>query len=267
MIFPEESLVARYAFEGRGTFVDVGAHAGTFLAPFAKRGWPVVAFEPHPALFARLNDTYGKLPNVQCVQRAISDTPGRLPFYTSDTHSGINSLAAFHPTHRPTVTVVVSTLREELSRLNVGAVTAMKIDVEGADFLALRGFDFGAHRPELVMVEFMDDRSSKHFGYTHHDMARYMGSHGYDTWVSEWAPIVGYGREGIPSSHRWIGFHAYSGAGAPAHGNLVFVSPRDGRRLKVAVRQTVLRTRARGVARSIPGARSVVRCARHHLGR
>jgi hypothetical protein len=82
--------------------------------------------------------------------------------------------------------VEVTTLDAELDRLDVADVSAMKIDVEGADFLALREFDLRRRRPELVMVDFMDDRSSEHFGYTHHDMARYMA--GYSRVVSEWAP-------------------------------------------------------------------------------
>ncbi len=46
----------------KGVMVDVGAHFGESLQPFAKRGWRIVAFEPdthegkHVAIKARLNE-------------------------------------------------------------------------------------------------------------------------------------------------------------------------------------------------------------------
>ncbi len=226
-----------------------------------------MAFEPHPELFSRLERQYGDRDNVRIVQRAISDEAGVLPFYTSDEHPGIHSLAAFHPTHKPTVEVEVGLLDMELSRMGIGSVAALKIDTEGADLPALRGFDFAKRQPELVMAEFMDARSREHFGYTHHDMAEFMAGHGYETWVSEWAAIEEYGRAGEDLSHRWLGFTAYRSAGSPAWGNLVFVQPEDRPRLQAAVRSTLRRAGARKAAGAAPGARVAARVARRALKR
>jgi FkbM family methyltransferase len=261
-MFSEESIFDAFPYRGRAVFVDVGANVGTFAAIFAKRGLQVIAFEPHPALFAALAQRFNDDRHVLCVQKAISDEPGRLPFYTSNEHPGIHSLAPFDPTHEPTETVEVSTLSEELRALRVGDITALKIDVEGADFLALRGFDWDSARPELVMVEFMDSRSTEHFGYTHHDMAKFMKGKGYDTWVSEWAPLTEYRKAGDETPHRWMGFHAYDAHASPAHGNLLFVQPTDSPKLQRTVNRVSRLASARDAIRSIPGLRGAVRASR-----
>lgn len=258
----EDGVFARYRFRQPGTFVDVGANYGAFIGPAARRGTDVVAFEPHPELFAFLAKKYDGVQNVRIVQRAIADAVGMLPFYTSDEHPGIHSLAGFHATHKPTVQVEVSTLEAELRRMKVQLVSALKIDAEGADLLALRGFDFVEHSPELIMAEFMDTRSVEHFGYTHHDMADFMAGHGYESWVSEWAEIEEYGRAEEQPSHRWLGFGKYAPAGAPAWGNLICVRPEDRGRLQSAVRTTLCTTRARQAAMMVPGARGLRRLAR-----
>lgn len=251
----EAAVFARYRFRQPGPFIDVGANYGAFFAAFARRGVEVVAFEPHPELFAFLQRKYQHQHHVKIVQRAISDTPGVLPFYTSAEHPGIHSLAAFHPTHQATVEVEVSSLDLELSRVGVQAIAALKIDTEGADLLALKGCDFAERRPELVMVEFMDARSREYFGYTHHDMAALMGRNGYETWVSEWSSIEEYGRADEPADHRWLGFSAYRRDGDPAWGNLIFVRPEDRSRLRDAVGTTLRRARARQLAQAVPGSR------------
>jgi FkbM family methyltransferase len=261
-MFSEESIFDAFPYRGRAVFVDVGANVGTFTAIFAKRGRRVVAFEPHPVLYAELVERFSGTRHVACVQKAISDESGRLPFYTSDEHPGIHSLAPFDPTHAPTEVVDVSTLSTELTALEVSEVTALKIDIEGADFLALRSFDWDSSRPELVMVEFMDSRSADHFGYTHHDMAAFMQTKGYQTWVSEWAPLTEYRKVGDETPHRWMGFHAYDPHASPAHGNLLFVQPADAPRLQRTVRRVSRRAAARDAIRSVPGVRRAVHACR-----
>jgi hypothetical protein len=103
----------------------------------------------------------------------------------------------------------------------------LKVDTEGADFLALKGSDWNKITPELVMVEFMDDRSMKNFNYTHHDMAKFMEDKGYFCFVSEWGPIKEYGIKGQTGEpHEWIQCVPYPLDHSPSWGNLIFV-PRN----------------------------------------
>ena len=239
---------------------------GGACAGMIKQGWPAVLFEPHPDLHAWLARTYAGNDAVTALQVAVSDEPGEMAFYTSDEHPGIHSLAPFHATHKPTTTVRVVRLADELDRLGVDKVTALKIDVEGADFLALRSFDFRRRRPQLIMVEFMDDRSARHFRYTHHDMARHMAANGYETFVSEWARLLEYGRQDDSQSHRWKRFRHYRHDWRPepgVWGNLLFVEPADAGKLKRTVARVLVEMQARMLVGAIPGAKPLIRHIEH----
>ena len=174
MEFSEGRLFETFRYSQRGTFIDVGAHRASVCGPMIAQGWQTLAFEPHPDFHRELAATYADEPHVTLIRKAVSDTTGEMTFYTSERHPGIDSLVAFDPTHKATHTVEVTTLAAELDQLGVTDVTAIKIDAEGADLMVLRGMDFKRWRPELVMVEFIDDRTEEHFGYNHHDMARVM---------------------------------------------------------------------------------------------
>jgi FkbM family methyltransferase len=243
--------------------VDVGAHVGGFSRAFARRGWRVVAFEPEPRNYESLCTNLAPFPNATCLQKAVSDVAcQQVSFYTSEKHRGIHSLKPFHPTHKPTLLVETVRLDEALATLLVERVTLLKIDIEGADFLALQGFDFDRFRPEAVICEFMDDRSRQNFGYSHHDVVTHLRPYGYVAFVSEWDAIEEYGSEGRPADHKFLQCLPYPLDHVPAWGNLIFVPSG-----KKADFEQVLRAYLRDVAvldfvKSIPGARALNRILR-----
>ena len=270
--FSELQLLTRMDFRCEGpTLVDVGAHIGGFAKLFAELGWRVVAFEPEPNNYQRLRANLGNFPNVTCIAKAVSDaSEERVAFYVSSDHWGIHSLQPFHPTHQSTVMVDTVRLDEVLDDLGVEKVTVLKIDVEGADFLALRSFDFDRYRPEAVMLEFMDERSLPNYGYTHHDMVAYMTAHQYVAFVSEWEPIEEYAREGVAHDpHTWVQCVRYPLHHAPAWGNLLFV-PQSRvasfeRTLRAYLREIELLNRVealRPLLQAIPGARFIYQALR-----
>ena len=187
MSFSELDLFAKFDFESVApVLVDVGAHHGTFSYAFAQKGWQVIAFEPEANNYAAFQRNLAGFEKVTCTKKAVSDTTGeKVPFYVSDEHFGIHALKPFHETHRLAYEVETVRLDDVLRDLHIPQVTLLKIDIEGADFLALKGFDFEQYQPELVILEFMDERSSSNFSYTHHDVATYMDKCGYTTFVSE----------------------------------------------------------------------------------
>ena len=226
MIFNELGLLASFPFRStQPLLVDVGAHQGGVSKKFAAKGWRVIAFEPEPKNRAAFERHLAGFDDVVCLPNAVSDVTGeREPFYVSREHYGIHSLKPFHETHQLAFEVETVCLNDVLTDMNVSSVTLLKVDIEGADFLALKGFDFARYQPELVMIEFMDERTSKHFGYTHHDVVAYMDERGYTTFVSEWAPIKEYGREGKSSPpHTWLQCVPYPLGHEPAWGNLILV--------------------------------------------
>ena len=229
MNFLESDFLGQLNFRSsQPVLIDVGAHHGHFSRRFARRGWTVIAFEPEVNNYRAYIRNLSGFNKVICIPKAVSNiSEQRVPFYVSEEHYGIHSLKPFHHTHKFAYEVETIRLDEVLPRHEVRSVTLLKIDIEGADFLALQGFDAKKYGPELVMVEFMDDRSHSNFGYTHHDVADYMKQQGYDTFVSEWEPIKEYAREGNKGdAHVWIQCKRYPLKHEPSWGNMFFV-PED----------------------------------------
>lgn len=227
MQFSELDLILQFPFyrESKCILIDVGAHIGSSAKPFAQKGWQVIAFEPEPENRRQLENNLRNYPNVSIIAKAVSDQIGQdIPFYVSSQHWGIHSLKPFHHSHQSKLTVETVRLDTALKELGVKQVSLLKIDVEGADFLALQSFNFRKIQPEIVICEFMDERSQPNFGYSHHDIAFYMQKHGYHVFVSEWAPIKEYGRKGITSvPHKFLQCIDYPLNHQPAWGNLIFV--------------------------------------------
>jgi FkbM family methyltransferase len=225
--FSELGLFKRLEFPGKDQhlLVDVGAHIGSFSRTFAREGWGVIAFEPESNNYRELCNNVEGFPEVQCIQKAVSNIAGKhVPFYVSPEHWAIHSLKPFHPTHQPTQEVDTVRLDERLAEMGIRHVTLLKIDIEGADFLALKSFDFDKFQPEAVMCEFMDERSKENFGYTHHDMVAYMDDKDYVTFVSEWSSFVEYARKnGSSISPKFLRCVRYQPVNNPSFGNLIFV--------------------------------------------
>jgi FkbM family methyltransferase len=230
--FSEHDLLLRYLGGLKSVarvLVDVGAHHGFVSQKFVALDWHVIAYEPEPSNHAALQQRLGAAKNVTIIQKAVSNqAEEEVNFYRSPDHYGIHSLQPFHESHTETIKVKTIRLDESLVSLGVQEVGCLKIDIEGADFLALQSFDFKSLHPALVMAEFMDERSQTHFGYTHHDMVAYMQGFGYQCWLSEWAEIEAYGRaDGTELNHRFIRCVPYPLDHKPAWGNLIFVPQKD----------------------------------------
>jgi len=105
--------------ERGAVMIDVGAHYGESLWPFANDGWQVHAFEPDPVNRARLIEACRPLPNVTVVPSAVSDRAGELTLYRSQESSGISTLTAFSRSHEPAGIVDVTTLRTYIDQVGL----------------------------------------------------------------------------------------------------------------------------------------------------
>lgn len=217
-----------------GQMVDVGAHVGNSMRAFAHAGWRVLAFEPDPDNRQALAQATARLPTVTVDPRAVGDQAAEArAFYTSAESSGASSLLAFTTSHTPSDTVQVTTLRAALQEHDIHEVDFLKIDAEGFDLMALRGFPWERMRPAAVLCEF-EDRKTQHLGYTVHDLAAFLLDQGYTLLVSEWHPTLRYGIE-----HDWRALKRYpcSLDDPDAWGNLIALrEPPDPDLLRLAVR-------------------------------
>jgi FkbM family methyltransferase len=205
-----------------GTMIDVGAHVGGSLGPFLLHGWTVHAFEPDAVNRQNLRRIETRFRTALHVDsRAVSDVDGReAPFYRSDESTGISGLSAFRDTHAEVGTVTTVTLASYMAERAVDNVDFLKIDTEGFDLMALRGYPWDRSTPRVIVCEF-EDAKTRPLGYGYHDLAGFLVARGYRLIVSEWRPIVRYGVE-----HRWRRFAEYPRelTEPAAWGNLIAVS-------------------------------------------
>ena len=118
--------------------IDVGCHLGSMLsfligvAPEGKH----LAFEPIPQKAEWLRR---KFPEVDVKPVALGDTQGKVTFFESLTRSGFSGLRATGDEQDKVVEIVVDC--ERLDRyLDAGRpISFLKVGVEGAEFLVLRG--------------------------------------------------------------------------------------------------------------------------------
>lgn len=193
-------LAARQQEPG-AVLVDVGAHHGTVSARFLNMGWSVVAYEPDPANRAEFNKRIGSPASLELSSAAVSDKPAQAAsLFASPVSTGISSLSAFHESHTQAATVEVVTLAADLKARGIPRVDFLKVDIEGFDFYALRGFDW-TYAPRFVLYEF-ENRKTIPLGYSLADSSAFVTARGYHLLYSVWEPIVEYG-----TAHRWRGIY------------------------------------------------------------
>jgi FkbM family methyltransferase len=160
--------------------LDVGAHAGAVLremvrlAPHGRH----VAWEPLPAFAAALRDEF---PGVEVREAALADASGRRELTHVVEQPGWSGLAARPtPAGGPTEELLVQCERlDDVLRDGVRPAF-VKIDVEGAEALVLRGAreTLRAHRP---LIAFEHGRgSAEYHGTGPEDVHDLLGALGYE---------------------------------------------------------------------------------------
>jgi FkbM family methyltransferase len=151
------------------TVIELGAHVGytsLYLAKLAGEGGKLFAFEPQLSNLRYLERNVASLPQVEVVPKAASDRQGVADFFV-DPRTGENSTLVpdefeavfaanrkkafsneqFHATQVETVTlddfITARGIRPDF----------IKIDIEGAELLALRGMQvcLAAFKPKLMV--------------------------------------------------------------------------------------------------------------------
>ncbi len=163
---------------------DIGASVGLFTVHSAARCTQVVAFEPDPPTFVRLKENValnalsGKVRFEGC---AAGEKKGTLELASDGLHGFAPVLASGNlGRHRAKVTVPVETI-DDLVQAGVAAATVMKMDIEGAEILALRGGRrvlSGSARPRLIFIE-MHPQFLPNFGSTSAETERFVEECGY----------------------------------------------------------------------------------------
>lgn len=153
---PEETEVLRRQVRPGDVVYDVGANVGYFTLLASKLVGPsgqVIAFEPNPATLVRLRHhlELNGATNVTVVPVGLADRDGQAEFHS--VAGGNSGASALRPLDDSLVTrIELARLDRLVDELDLRLPDLVKLDVEGAELLALRGMESTLRRAPRVQV-------------------------------------------------------------------------------------------------------------------
>lgn len=150
--FPQNYEAENFEFLSRSckpgaVIIDIGAHIGLFsviAAQVTGKAGKVYAFEPAPATYALLQKTIAinKMEDVvETRQQAVGQATGKITFFVSDNHADNSNSLVNYKEDRSLhgIDVAVTTIDNFVQEKNITRLNFIKIDVEGAEYDALKG--------------------------------------------------------------------------------------------------------------------------------
>lgn len=165
-----EIATFRQSLKSGMTVLDIGAHIGYYsiiAAYHVGDSGRVFSFEPEPENFVSLqrNISANNFRNIQSFQYAISNRNGNENFYIAQENKASHTFAK-NDTAEDCIQVATITVDNFCKSKNIRNVDIIKMDIEGAEGLALEGMkDTLRHNPHICMfTEFYPEMLQK-IGY------------------------------------------------------------------------------------------------------
>jgi FkbM family methyltransferase len=157
-----QPLLAQLTRKTEGTFIDVGANVGQALMKLkaARRAASWLGFEPNPLCVFFLHELIeaNGWTNCQVVGAALADRVGVLPLYaSSSTDASASIVEQFVNRSVQSVRAYVPILSLDdaifSGQFDIDSVTAVKVDVEGAELEVSRGMRqlLSRYRPPVML--------------------------------------------------------------------------------------------------------------------
>lgn len=180
----------------KSTMLDIGANIGWYSLRLAKKipGLRVFSFEPAPATYGYLtkNLALNNIETITPVQVALSEKETTQKLFFSQKMAVNASLANINPiSDTVAIEVNVSTIDTFVKERKI-SVDFIKCDVEGAEFLALKGGSkmLGEQRPAIVSE--MLRKWSAGFGYHPNELILFMKGFGYQCFTIQAGKIQSF---------------------------------------------------------------------------
>lgn len=168
-------------------FADIGANQGEFSLFAAKRltQGEVLAFEPVTIFYHQLLDNIksNHFTNIRTYPFGLSDNARKMPIYMGATgageHEGLATIFQSDQRKRFIQEIDLRVLDDLVPSLKLSRLDFMKIDVEGAEWMVLKGSKgtLEQYKP-LVMLEVNDD-TYRTAGYSMNDIRNFFTELGY----------------------------------------------------------------------------------------
>jgi FkbM family methyltransferase len=185
---PSFSMVREHLSAG-ATFVDVGANYGIYslrAAPIVGPAGRVIAVEPNPESVRRLevNIRASDARMVTVAPVACSDAEGMLELYVAPRrNTGGTSLSRTNASQDGAVSrtyhVRARPLDDIIRESGVTRVDAIKIDVEGAEYLVLQGARQTLNRFHPMLLLEVVDRQLRAMGTSAAELREFLRANGY----------------------------------------------------------------------------------------
>jgi FkbM family methyltransferase len=177
----EIGIVLRLLNDG-DIFFDIGANIGLYSLLVAKQkpDCKILSFEPMPVTFANLksNIALNNLDNIQAFPIALWKENEQLKFHFTKSSTPSSSVAKLYDDAEEIIVDGVK-LDDFFARNYFDKIDLMKIDVEGAELMALQGAKEMLKRfSPIVFAELFRGWSEK-LGYNHNQTLSYMKQLGY----------------------------------------------------------------------------------------
>lgn len=168
----------RHALGPGSLFVDVGANVGLYTIWALDAGADVLAIEPNAASRRRLEDNLALNGySAEVVPMALGESDGKLRL-TTELDNQNHLVLSDAQTSEPSETVVVRRLDDLVGDR---VVDGLKIDVEGAELLVLKGARglLAAQRVRLIQLEW-NRKSLELLGEDRSSTAAFLAGYGYE---------------------------------------------------------------------------------------
>jgi FkbM family methyltransferase len=164
------------------TFLDVGANMGQYTLLAAGLQCKVHSFEPAPAMFELLSkNTEPVKEKVHLNQLALGDSDEPVTLYMAKPHNvGATSFRDQYCASGQTFQVARTSLDNYLNQNGIAKVDVMKIDVEGAEGMVLKGAERLLSSPDrpAIVLEY-EESAQQRFGSSCAQLTSWLTAHGY----------------------------------------------------------------------------------------
>ena len=161
-ISQENNLVHKLLNKQPKLAIDIGGNIGNYTAEIRRRNPSVEihTFEPSLTNIEKLKHRFGNDKNIKLVPLAVSDITGSATLFSDEAGSGMGSLTQRKLEHFNidfSVKETINTIRFEdywINYLDSRRLDIVKIDIEGHELAALKGFGKAIHSTNVLQFEF-----------------------------------------------------------------------------------------------------------------